>query len=411
VDLIRGLLGTESRVYFANTDGSVWTDLARPVPAPHRLPLSGELLRYESGGQRLLAQPTALAGSPLSLVIEFPRDTVLAPLDRFLRGMQLAAVVILIVGCVAAWALSHQLVLPLRDATRVAEQVAAGNLGQRVVVAGADEVARFAGAFNVMADEVEKSRRELEGRVERRTQQLKDTLRQLREAQGELVRTEKLAMLGQLSSSVGHELRNPLGVMSNAVYFLKLVIKEPPAKVAEYLDILKHQIVLSEKIVSDLLDFARVKPPQLQSVSVPDLVHGQLDRVGQPAGVEIVTSMSEGLPPVLVDRVQVGQVLFNLLTNAVQSMEGGGILRVSAVSANGSVRLEVADTGSGITPENLQLIFDPLFTTKARGIGLGLSVARSLVRANRGDIEVTSEVGRGSTFTMTLPTTAAGAAA
>jgi signal transduction histidine kinase len=92
-------------------------------------------------------------------------------------------------------------------------------------------------------------------------------------------------------------------------------------------------------------------------------------------------------------------------------MDGGGTLRVSAVSANGSVRLEVADTGTGITPENLQLIFDPLFTTKARGIGLGLSVARSLVRANRGDIEVTSEVGRGSTFTMTLPTTAAGAAA
>jgi signal transduction histidine kinase len=410
VDLIRGLIGTDARVFLANADGSLWTDLAKPIPAPHAQPLSEALLSYESEGEERLAKATALAFSPLMLVIEFPRDAVLAPLDRFLGGTLLAALVILVLGCATAWVVSHQIVLPLRQATRGAEAVAAGNYAERVMVRSQDEIGRLAAAFNVMADEVERSQRELEARVERRTQQLKDTMRQLRTTQDELVRKEKLATLGQLSSSVGHELRNPLGVMSNAVYFLKMVMKDPPAKVAEYLDILKNQITLSEKIISDLLDFARVKPPVTQTVAVADLVKDQLDRVGNPEGVEIVTAMGEGLAPVVVDRVQVGQVLFNLFTNAVQAMEGGGTLKVSAVpGTNGSVRLDVADTGSGITPEHMEIIFDPLFTTKARGIGLGLSVARSLARANRGDIEVTSEVGRGSTFTVTLPTMQQGA--
>jgi signal transduction histidine kinase len=411
VDLIRGLIGSDARVFLANSDGSVWTDLARPIPAPHALPLTEELLRYDSEGEQRLAKATALAGTPLTLSIEFPRDAVLAPVDGFLRGTLLAALVILVLGCAAAWFVSHSLVLPLRDATGVAEAVAGGSRASRIQVTSADEVGRFATAFNVMADEVERSQRELEGRVERRTQQLKDTMRQLRGAQDELVRKEKLATLGQLSSSVGHELRNPLGVMSNAVYFLKMVIKDPPAKVAEYLEILKNQITLSEKIVSDLLDFARVRPPQTESVAVADLVKGQLDRVGDRDGVEIVTAMADGLPPVVVDRVQVGQVLFNLLTNAVQAMEAGGTLRVSAAAGpNGAVRVDVADTGTGITPDHLNQIFDPLFTTKAKGIGLGLSVARSLVRANKGDIEVASEVGRGTTFTITLPTTTGAAA-
>jgi signal transduction histidine kinase len=412
IQLIRGLIGSDARVFLANADGSVWTDLAAPIEAPHALPLAEGLMRYESGGQQRLAQATSLAGTPLMLAIEFPRDAVLAPLGTFLRGTLLAALAILVVGCALAWVASHRIVLPLREATRAAEAVAAGSYSGRIEVARNDEVGRLAGAFNVMADEVERSQRDLEGRVERRTQQLKDTLRQLRDTQGELVRKEKLATLGQLASSVGHELRNPLGVMSNAVFFLKMVIKDAPPKVSEYLDILKNQITLSEKIISDLLDFSRVKQPETETVAVPDLLRAQLDRMTQLDGIELFTALPADLPPVVVDRVQVGQVLFNLLTNAVQAMEGGGTLTVTAApGTNGCVRLDVTDTGTGIAPEHLAQVFDPLFTTKARGIGLGLSVARSLARANRGDIEVRSEPGRGSTFSMTMPTGPAGTGA
>jgi len=116
------------------------------------------------------------------------------------------------------------------------------------------------------------------------------------------------------------------------------------------------------------------------------------------------------LPPVLADRAQIGQVLLNLVTNAVQAMDGSGgvntaegTLTVRACSADGTVRLHISDTGTGIAPENMAKIFEPLFTTKPRGIGLGLAVSRSLARANGGDIDVSSHLGAGATFSLVLP--------
>lgn len=411
VALIEGLIGSGSRLYFGNADGSVWTDLTRPVPAPFAGRPADGMLQYERDGEDQFAAARALEDTPYIVAVEFPRAAVIEPAHVFLQRTLMAAVILIALGIALGAMMSRRIVLPLEEATAAAESVAGGSLGNRVHVERPDEVGRFAIAFNTMADEVERSQHELEGRVERRTQQLKDTLRQLRGTQDELVRKEKLATLGQLASSVGHELRNPLGVMSNAVYFLKMVLKDVPPTVTEYLDILKHQIILSEKIVSDLLDFSRIKPPQTETVSVRDLVQAQLDRVGSTEGIEIVTAMPGDLAPVRIDRVQVGQVLFNLLTNAVQAMEQGGTLKVSASGEDGLVRLAVEDTGTGIAPDQLEKIFDPLFTTKARGIGLGLSVARSLARANRGDIAVTSVVGRGSTFVLTMPTHDGSAAA
>src|SRR5258706_13694720 len=122
-----------------------------------------------------------------------------------------------------------------------------------------------------MAAEVDRSRGNLEHLVEERTRELNDTLFQLHETQESLVRREKLALLGQLASGVGHELRNPLGVMTNAVYYLKMVLESQPKNVHDYLDMLQQQITLSEKIVSDLLDFARSKPPKRSPTSLGDV--------------------------------------------------------------------------------------------------------------------------------------------
>jgi signal transduction histidine kinase len=236
---------------------------------------------------------------------------------------------------------------------------------------------------------------------------------ELQEAQDQLVRREKLAMLGQLASGVGHELRNPLGVMSNAVYYLEMVLESASTEVREYLGIIRGQIALSEKIVGDLLDFARIKPPRSDIVALDTLVGDQLSRLDPPAGVRIVQDFQQGLRPVHVDRVQMGQVVLNLLANAFQAMEddtGTLTLRGAEVAA-GRVRLDVTDTGVGIPEEDLSKIFEPLYTTKARGIGLGLAVARSLAEANRGALTVTSRPGEGATFSLELPTSAAEAAA
>jgi C4-dicarboxylate-specific signal transduction histidine kinase len=135
------------------------------------------------------------------------------------------------------------------------------------------------------AGEVQQSREQLERKVEERTKDLNDTLTQLHDAQDSLVRREKLAMLGQLSSGVGHELRNPLGVMTNAVYYLKTMLAGSPANVHEYLEILQQQITLSEKIVSDLLDFARSK-------HLPRLRRVHIRRVHRPPALRVQQSCS-----------------------------------------------------------------------------------------------------------------------
>jgi signal transduction histidine kinase len=150
-----------------------------------------------------------------------------------------------------------------------------------------------------------------------------------------------------------------------------------------------------------------VKTPQRESVAIGELVSEQLARLGPLNGVSLESEIPKDLPPVCIDRVQMGQVVLNLLTNAMQAMDTGrGTLSLRAtLEQPDRLRLDVGDTGSGIAQNDAPRIFEPLFTTKARGIGLGLAVSRTLVQANGGDITFASEPGRGTTFTVRIPTT------
>jgi signal transduction histidine kinase len=319
--------------------------------------------------------------------------------------MALAGLLILIVGAGAAWLISRQITTPLNELALAAEGISGGDYSRRVTGSRGDEIGRLADSFNKMAHEIEESRHEIEGRVADRTRELEAALGDLKNAQETLVRKEKLAMLGLLAGGVGHELRNPLGVMTNAIYYLGVVLKEAPKEVAEYLTILRTQINLSEKIIGDLLDFARIKTPQLTTVDLRQLVDEQLERAGPLEGIKVNHEFPADLPAVRVDRVQIGQVVLNLITNAVQSMNGHGaeITFRGSRKPNGFIRLDVIDKGTGMTPEHMAKLFEPLFTTKARGIGLGLAVSQGLVHANGGAISAESTAGAGTTMSITLP--------
>ncbi len=249
-----------------------------------------------------------------------------------------------------------------------------------------------------MEAEIRRWNEELERKVAERT-------RQLSEAQEELVRKEKLAVLGQVAGSVGHELRNPLGVMSNAVYFLQTVLADADDSVKEYLDIIKNEIAGSERIVSDLLDSVRTKPPQVSTVEIGELVTRTLYNFAIPASIQLRVDTPETLPLLRVDALQMQQVLRNLISNAVEAMPEGGTLQLAAMAdeAAKNVKVSVHDSGVGMTPEQQGKLFQPLFTTKARGIGLGLVVVKNLTEANGGKVEVQSEAGQGTMFTLTLP--------
>ncbi len=406
------LVGSDASIYIGNADGTGWSDLERPVARPpFANEAGGDALEYERDGRMHIASAAVIPGSPWMVAVDFPGDRVLAPVDAFMRRMALIALIALALGLLAAWVVSRRITRPLKQLTRAAESIAAGDYAQRVRLNTTDEFGVLAETFSGMAAEVERSRETLEHEVDERTRDLNDALRQLHDTQGALVRREKLAMLGQLSSGVGHELRNPLGVMTNSVYFLRTVLADAPAKVHEYLDILQQQITLSEKIVGDLLDFARSKPPKRGPAHLREATEAQLARLPARDGVSVEVEIPADLPPVLVDPIQLGQILLNLFTNAVQALDGNGRIAVRARIAGDTIEYQVSDNGPGIPPENLEKVFEPLFTTKARGIGLGLAVSRTLARANGGDLVAGGALAgrQGATFTLTLPVAASSA--
>ena len=267
----------------------------------------------------------------------------------------------------------------------------------------------------------------LEERVALRT-------RELQAAQQQLVRKEKMAVLGALAGGVGHELRNPLGAISNSIYYLKMVQPDASEKIMQHHAIIEQEVHNAAQIVSDLLDYARVIPAYRKAGSVADLVEHALSRFPVPASIHLSLKIPASLEQVYADPLHVEQVLGNLIINACHSMTTPSLERsagaaslsesgkltitaralapVSATrpeSSTGSDRqkpmlaISVKDTGTGIAPENMEKLFQALFTTKAKGIGLGLAVSQKLAEANGGKIEVESEVGKGSLFMLYLP--------
>lgn len=395
-EALGGLVGSAASIYLGNASGSEWSDLEHPVRRPAWIDGDAD------HGRDVIGASAPIDGTPWMVAVAFPSSLIAGRINAFLGRMALIAAIALVLGLLAAWALSRRITAPLAELTDAAEAMAAGLYGQQLRVHSRDELGRLARSFSSMSAEVQRTNDNLEQLVKQRTQELNETLTRLRDTQDALVRRERLAMLGQLSSGVGHELRNPLGVMTNSVYFLKAVLTDAPPRVREYLDILQQQITLSEKIVSDLLDFARSKPPQRRSVPVRSIVEEQIGRLPAHPGTAIAVEIPDEIPNVLVDAVQVGQIVFNLLTNAIQAMDGQGQVRVEAAHDEGRIRLEVSDTGPGIAPENLEKVFEPLYSTKARGIGLGLAVSRTLARANGGDLVAGGTPGAGAVFTLTL---------
>jgi signal transduction histidine kinase len=251
--------------------------------------------------------------------------------------------------------------------------------------------------------------------------------RELMAAQEELLRREKLAMLDIVAGNVGNELRNPLGVMRNAVYYLSLRLTDADESIREYLKIIRTEIEGSQRILADFVDFFRSGPPRKRKTLVEELIRQSLAAYTVPENVTVRVDIPETLPVIEIDPGQMRQVFQNLITNAVQAMPEGGVLLIAVrrrnttgggvgnypVSADQSgmpipqpadfIDITVTDSGKGISPENMDKVFQPLFTTKSRGIGLGLSICKSFVEANGGQIAVSSEPGKGTTFTVSLP--------
>jgi PAS domain S-box-containing protein len=226
---------------------------------------------------------------------------------------------------------------------------------------------------------------------------------ELETAHEQLIRREKLVALGQLAGSVSHELRNPLSVIYNAAYYLRVTLDGADDATKEYLNLIATTAREAETIITDLLDFSRTRTAERGPVSLDSLIDNVLVKHPAPDNVQVTLDVSLDLPLVWADARQIGQVLDNLVTNAYQAMDEGGTLTLTARAVQGRVSLAVSDTGCGISPEDQAHIFEPLFTTKTHGIGLGLALSKNYIELNEGTIGFESVPGAGCTFTISLP--------
>ncbi len=263
-------------------------------------------------------------------------------------------------------------------------RIAQGDLDLRVPELDEHEFGRMSAAFNHMATG-------------------------LQTAQESRLRMEKLAAVGQLAASVGHDLRNPLGAVRNASHYLKKRLSatelgaEP--RIAQFLAIIEKELAACNRIIGNLLDFARERRPLLSACALRPLVDDAISVIEVPPHVRVENEVPAALPLVELDRDQLRQVLVNLIQNAAEAIpaEREGRVRVAAAWGSDGLTLSVADNGTGISAEMLAHIFEPLFSTKLKGTGLGLAISAGVVQRHGGKIEATSEPGSGTTFVVRLP--------
>ncbi len=318
-----------------------------------------------------------------------------------------------IIGLAASGFIGSRLAHPIRELQNRVKRLSTGEREIEIAVMANDEIGDLAGEFNSMTrklirreDEIRELNRNLERKVGERTAELEEKSLLLIKAREELARAEKLAAIGELAAGVAHEINNPMAIIRGNAELLQMAV---PARAAirEEVDIIASQVGRVDRIVGNLLKFARRQRKQLAATDLNLMLDEILDQVGHQvplAGVTVTRRFDPDLPGIEGDPDQLRQVFTNLILNAIHAMAEGGSLTISTLTNReaGCCDVVVADTGAGILPEHLEQIFNPFFTTKANGTGLGLSVSYGIVRDHGGTIHVTSEPGRGSAFRVTL---------
>jgi two-component system NtrC family sensor kinase len=362
-------------------------------------------------------------------------DEEIAAITR--RTVAFAGTTIVLLALILAGIVRRGVVRPVRELVEGTRRVAQGDLSHRIPVRSVDEIGVLAASFNRMTEALGKAHAELDALVATLEQRVEERTRELREAQAQLVQTEKLASLGKLSASIAHEINNPL---SGILTYAKLLSRKLRAGLpdVEGVHAALQQLALVERetqrcvtIVRNLLDFARQREPSFQVVEVSRVIDEALSLLEHRMAIQEVQVTREftPVPAVRADFGQLRQAFVNVLINACEAMPGGGTVRVltrevalseagkgGPLSATGKpgpptrfAEVVVTDTGQGIAPEHLSKIFDPFFSTKEKGTGLGLSVVYGIVEKHGGRIAVESQVGRGTAVTLRFPAAASGA--
>lgn len=344
-----------------------------------------------------------------------------AELRRLMWPLMLLAIVS--ITLMTYFLFRHMVYKPIDSLLLAMSKAEEGDLAAEVESAAPDEIGLLTSRFNRMLGRIRQmtqqlnlEQRRLEDRVHEATAEIADRKEQLEEAnlglfemQRQLTQLERLAAAGQLAAQFAHEVGTPLNLISGHVQLLRARARDE--RVIQRLDIIAGQIDRITNIVRSMLDSTRRPVPRLESIDINTLLAQILDAT-QPTlaarNVELHTDITDGLPPIEADPDQLQQVFINLINNSLDAMPLGGKLTFSTSLDTDSVVIVLADSGGGIAEDQIDLIFDPMFSTKrGRGTGLGLTIVKQIISEHNGEVEVESDPGRQTTFRIRLPLDAA----
>jgi len=386
------------------------------------LPSDSKTLIYHKEKQSLLGlinpiynEPSCYPCHPKTLNVFGVLDTTIS-LESFEKEKSQIYNRMLISGIISVALLSLLLSLlltrvvnrPIDKLLTAIKATAHGNFDQTVSIRSHDELGELSESFNNMIFELKRSRDAIEEWTQTLERRVQERTKELQRVQDQLIRAGKMAALGELAAGVAHEINNPLtGVLTFSSLMLKKIDETHPWK--KDLENIVQQTTRCRNIVRGLLDFARQRKPDKKESDVHTLINNTLTLLEKQApfqNIQIVKDFNPNIPKLLIDADQIQQVFMNILLNAADAMGGNaGVLTIKTALRDGKAEISFTDTGCGIPQEHLSKLFDPFFTTKqtGKGTGLGLAISYGIIQSHNGEIEVESEVGKGSTFRIKLP--------
>lgn len=321
--------------------------------------------------------------------------------------------------------LTRNTVAPILGLARATREVADGDLSVRVTTNSETEIGALYEAFNTMTGRLQEYEREhnefnhsLESLVEERTSELRQANESLHRTQSELVRMEKIAALGQIAASVNHEIKTPLNslylnlqLLTRKINKLECSDEKGKSGLLAVTTVIDDEIMRISEILAEFVQYARFAPPELKPDDLNEVIRQLTEMIGENAAnakVSLALAISPEPLPTRLDRKKLTQALLNLAVNAIQAMPDGGRLAITTGrTESGEVQLTIADTGTGISAEDLEKIFEPFFTKKEKGMGFGLAIVRRIIEDHHGTIACQSRLGEFTEFTITLPTSPA----
>jgi two-component system NtrC family sensor kinase len=439
VEAVR-LLAKDGRVAFSTASGEAGTVLhnsAEPCRACHaggnprsHASLAERTRVFDGSGHRVLGLVTPIRNEQrcytaachahradedvLGLLdVSLSLESMDAQVGSFRRGTLLLTAAGVLLLCMFFFAFAHaNVVRPVQALLDGTRRVAGDELDTEIRVQSRGELGLLGASFNDMTRSLRAAEGKLRALMLDLEQQVEDRTADLKRAQAALVQSEKLSSLGRLSASIAHEINNPLaGILTFAKLVIRTLEGGPPDEAArremvKNLALVQRETERCSAIVRSLLDFARDRPVELREVSVNAVVEEGLQLIAHQIAIQGLR-MEKRLAPtpsVMADFGQLRQAVVNVALNAVHAMGKSGTLTVATRTAeDGGVEIAIADTGPGIDKEDLPRLFEPFFTTKEKGTGLGLAVVYGILQRHGGQVEVQSERGRGTTFTLKLP--------